>query len=420
MKTQGFNDLLKKLSITLIIMLFIRLGNLIPVPDLNMIDSLSYIVTDPITKEFITTFSNKKTFVIGLFTLGIFPYINASILTQVIFSYSPSLAQLQKEKDLSSRRKINLITRTITLIAAIIQSLGIAYYFKPILSNWNLALALKIILWLTTGAIIILWLCEIITDYGLGNGPSIFVFTNIVSNFPSFSKLISFGIFEKSNFYLTASIFILTSFLLIGFIFLQSGVRKIFIVSSRELNVPVPDISRNVSNYILLKLNQAGIIPIILATTILIVPNFFFNSESMKDLFLQINLSNRYLEIFSKFLYWLGYFGFILTFSSYYATMSLNPKSISDQLQKTTAAIPECRPGPSTTFYIQQVSQRLNTLGSSLLAIIATLPTIFDTLLGLKSLNGLSATSLLIVVGVIFDVIREIDDTRYSSIYKVN
>ena len=133
----------------------------------------------------ISTFSGDNTFVIGLFTLNIFPYINASILVQLLLGFSPQLSKLQKDGDLAGRRKINRLTRFITLAFAVIQSVSLAFYLKQVLFDWNYLLAIEIVVWLTTGAMIVLWLSELITDYGLGNGASLLIYTNIISSLPN-------------------------------------------------------------------------------------------------------------------------------------------------------------------------------------------------------------------------------------------
>jgi preprotein translocase subunit SecY len=172
--------ILKRLLISLGILLVIRVGTFIPVPGINHTELAVYLQRHSVTRNFISTFSGDNTFVIGLFTLNIFPYINASIFVQLILGLSPKLSKLQKEGDLSGRRQINRLTRFITLAWAIIQSLSLAFYLKQVLFGWNYLLAIEIVVWLTTGAMIVLWLSELITDYGLGNGASLLIYTNII------------------------------------------------------------------------------------------------------------------------------------------------------------------------------------------------------------------------------------------------
>ena len=182
--------ILKRLLVTLGVLLFIRVGTFLSVPGINHSDLAFYIQSHSVTRSLVSTFSGNDTFVIGLFTLNIFPYINASILIQLILGFSPKLAKLQKEGDLEGKRSINRLTRVITLIFAIIQSVSLSLYLKQILFDWNYTLAFEITVWLTTGAMIILWLSELITDYGLGNGASLLIYTNIISNLPNLTKSI--------------------------------------------------------------------------------------------------------------------------------------------------------------------------------------------------------------------------------------
>lgn len=403
--------ILKKLGITLGILLFIRVGTFLPVPGINHSDLSFYIQSHSITKSLVSTFSGNDTFVIGLFTLNIFPYINASILIQLILGFSPKLAKLQKEGDLEGKRTINRLTRLITLVFAIIQSVSLSFYLKQILFDWNYTLAFEITLWLTTGAIIILWLSELITDYGLGNGSSLLIYTNIISNLPNLSKAIFIENIDNLSigYKIGISLLIFTS--LYGIVFLQEGVRIIPLLSAKQLNQISLQDSGMSNYYIPLRLNQAGVMPIILTTTILVVPNYISNLGLFPKLDFPINF-----EAF-KFFYWIGFFGLILFFSSFYSTIVLNPKDLSDQLQKMAVTIPGVRPGIQTTFYLKQLMKRITFVGATILACIVTIPNFIESSLNITSLNGLSTTSLLILAGVVLDLVREIKNIYYSNIY---
>jgi len=406
--------ILKRLVISLLILLFIRIGSFLPVPGINHTDLALYIQANPIAKSLVSTFSGDDIFVIGLFTLNIFPYINASILVQLIIAFSPSLSQLQKESDLNARRSLNRLTRLITLIWAIIQSLSLGFYLRQILFDWNISLLIEIVICLTTGAMIVLWLSELITDYGLGNGPSLLIYTNIVSSFPNFYKKILFANTEKFNLFSISSITLLIVASLFGIVLLQEAVRRVPLLSSKQLNQILKKNSRLIDTYIPLRLNQAGVMPIILTTTVLVFPTYISNL----GVFQVFEITLPSLVIFSKVLYWLTYFALILIFSSFYSTIVLNPKDMSDQLQKMAVTIPGIRPGVQTTYYLKKVMRRLTILGALILAILATLPNLIEVTLNITNLNGLSTTSLLIMVGVLVDISREVDDIIYSNIYK--
>lgn len=403
--------LLKRLLVTLGVLLFIRVGTFLPVPGINHSDLAFYIQSHSITRSLVSTFSGNDTFVIGLFTLNIFPYINASILIQVILGFSPKLAKLQKEGDLEGKRSINRLTRLITLIFAMIQSVSVSLYLKQILFDWNYNLAFEITIWLTTGAMIILWLSELITDYGLGNGASLLIYTNIISNLPNLTRSIFIENNENLSIFSELGIVLLIFTSLYGIVFLQEGVRIIPLLSSKQLNqVSVQD-SVTSNNYIPLRFNQAGVMPIILTSTLLVVPNYISNL----GLFPQLSLLANFESL--KFVYWIVYFGLIVLFSSFYATIVLNPKDIADQLQKMAVTIPGVRPGIQTTFYLKQIMKRITLVGAAMLATLVTVPNFIESTLNITSLNGLSTTSLLILAGVVLDLVREVKNIYYSNVY---
>jgi len=414
LNTISLQIILKRLLISLGVILFIRIGSFLPVPGINHTDLALYIQANPVAKSLVSTFSGDETFVIGLFTLNIFPYINASILVQLVIAFSPSLSRLQKEGDLNARRSLNRLTRFITLIWAIFQSLSLGFYLRQILFDWNIQLLCEIVLWLTTGAMIVLWLSELITDYGLGNGASLLIYTNIVSSFPNLYKKIIVTNTENLSLSSISTIILLVIVSLFGIVLLQEGVRRIPLLSSKQLNQISSKDSRLINTYIPLRLNQAGVMPIILTTTVLVLPSYISNLGIIP--IFELGLPG--FTVISKFLYWIVYFGLILIFSSLYSTIVLNPKDISDQLQKMAVTIPGIRPGVQTTFYLKKAMRRLTILGALMLAVLATLPNLIEVTLNISSLNGLSTTSLLIMAGVLVDISREVDDIIYSNIYK--
>lgn len=407
--TKKFRDvLLNRLLLSFGILLLIRVGTFLPVPGVDHSDLAFYIQRHSAAKNLISTFSSENTFVIGLFTLNIFPYINATIFVQLLLGFSPKLAKLQKEGDFEGRRSISRLTRFITLFWAIIQSIGITFYLKQVLFGWNYLLAAQIILWLTTGAMIVLWLSELITDYGFGNGASLLIYTNIISNLPNlFKKLMSQN---GDNFTLVSAfgISLLIFVSLYGIIFLQIGMRKIPLISSKQLNQASFQDVNSSNNYLPLRFNQAGVMPIILTTAMLVIPNYIINL----GIFPWLNVLQSF-----KFIYWIGYFVLILIFSSLYSSIVLNPKDISDQLQKMAVTIPGIRPGLQTTFYLKKVIKRITLIGATMLAILTVVPNFLESTLNITGLNGLSTTSLLILAGVILDLIREIENIYYSNVY---
>ena len=398
--------LLSRLLFSLGILLLIRVGTFLPVPGINHSDLAFYIERHSVAKNLISTFSGENTFVIGVFTLNIFPYINATIFIQLLLGFSPKLAKLQKEGDFNGRRSISRLTRLITLLWAIVQSIGVTLYLRQILFDWNYILAAEIVLWLTTGSMIVLWLSELITDYGLGNGTSLLVYTNIISNLPNILKRLVLENSENLTLPSILGISLLIFSSLYGIVFLQQGIRKIPLISSKQLNQFSGQ--DEINSYLPLRLNQAGVMPIILTTAFLVIPNYIVN--------LQIFQWLNFLSSF-KIFYWIGYFVLILTFSSFYSSIVLNPKDLSDQLQKMAVTIPGIRPGLQTTFYLKQIIKRITLLGATILAIIVVVPNFIESTLNITGLSSLSTTSLLILAGVVLDLIREIDNIYYSNVY---
>ena len=400
--------ILQKFLLTFIVLLFIRLGTFIPVPGVNHNDLMFYLERHSFTKTFVSTFSGDNSFALGLFTLNIIPYINASIFIQLLVNIFPNLKKLQREGGVSGRRTINRLTRSLTLLFAIIQSTSIAFYLKRILFDWNLYLGFEVILWLTAGAMIVLWMSELVTDYGLGNGASLLIYINIISNFPNLLKAI---IADNLSFSLNILILIAFLFSLCGIVLLQRGVRKISLISSRELNKLSSNYSNRVDNYLPLSLNQSGVMPIILTTAVLVIPGYINNLGILPQ------LNFPMISQISKFIYWIVYFVLIVQLNSFYSTIILNPKDISNDLQKMGVAVSGVRPGIETTFYLSRNMERMTLLGSIILAILATGPNLIEMIFNISSLNGFSVTSFLIVGGVILDIFREIRSIYYSTIY---
>ena len=404
--------LLPRIFITSIILLFIRSGTFLPVPGINHNDLAFSIQQNLVAKNLIRTFLGDKIFIIGLFTLNIFPAINATIILQFLIGFSPQLAKLQKEGDFQGRREISRLTRNITVILAIIQSIGVTLYLRPILFDWNVILASQIVIWLTAGAMIVLWLSEVITDYGLGNGTSLLVYTNIVSNLPNLISKIATDNTENTMVLSAMSMFglgILILGALYAIVLLQNSTLNINLISSKRLSRASAQYDGNDSiSYLPLRFNQAGVMPIILTTSFLVIPNYLINLGIFQSLNFLINF---------KWIYWIGYFVLILAFSSFYSSIVLNPKDISDQLQKSAVKIPGVRPGVQTIFYLKQEIQRITLMGATLLAFITIIPNFIESTLNITSLNGLSTTSFLILGGVVLDLKREVSNIYFSEIY---
>jgi len=301
-----------------------------------------------------------------------------------------------------------------TVVLAIIQSIGVTLYLRPILFDWNVVLASQIVIWLTGGAMIVLWLSEVITDYGLGNGTSLLVYTNIVSNLPNLISKIATENSDTTMVLSVTSMFglgILILFALYAIVLLQNSTLNINLISSKRLSrasAQYEGYEDDSISYLPLRFNQAGVMPIILTTSFLVIPNYIIS--------LGIFQSLNFLTGF-KWIYWIGYFVCILAFSSFYSSIVLNPKDISDQLQKSAVKIPGVRPGVQTIFYLKKEIQRITLIGATILAFITIVPNFIESTLNITSLNGLSTTSFLILGGVVLDLKREVSNIYFSEIY---
>jgi preprotein translocase subunit SecY len=413
-QTNDKNILLNRLLLSLGILIFIRIGTFLPVPGINHSHLAFFLERHSMAKSLVSTFAGNDTFVLGIFSLNIFPYINASIIMQLLVSIFPSLSKLQKEGGGEGRRTINKLTRLITLGVALIQSFGIALTLKKALFDWDIYLAAQIMIWLTTGTMIVLWLSEIITEYGLGNGASLLIYTNIVSNLPNFGKNLFVQAPENVSLISWGLIVILLFVAIYGIVLLQEGTRVVPLISSKQLTKTSETFSTSSlleNNYIPLRFNQAGVMPIILTTAVLVIPNYISNAGLLPFITLPIFLKS------SNIIYWIAYFTLILLFSSIYSKIVLNPKDIANDLQKMAVSVPGVRPGIETTFYLKKVMQRVTYLGAIMLSILATLPNLIEAIIPGSSFNGLGTTSLLILVGVILELSREIRSIILSNIY---
>ena len=217
----------KKILFTIFIVIIIRLGNFIPVPNVDQRYLINILNANPSLK----TFFNSENLILSVFSLGIIPNINASILIQLLVSAIPYLERLQKEEGETGRRQIKQYTRSLTLLIAILESFSIAFSLRPILFNWNLAICSEIVLALTTGSMIILWLSDLITENGIGNGSSIVITLNILSVLPNTIKTIT----ESGNIISILFNFISFTILIIGIIYVQEAVRIIPLISAKQL-----------------------------------------------------------------------------------------------------------------------------------------------------------------------------------------
>ena len=413
-------ELRKKIWFTLFIILLYRIGNAVPVPFIDSALLQSY-------------FSSLQNTVLGLynmmsgnafssatiFALSIQPYINASIIIQLLCIAIPALERLSKEGGEEGRKKINSITRYSTVAIGLI--MGFAYYLL-IRNNGLLAengssfwAAIVIILTFVGGAALLMWLGEQITEYGIGNGISIILFASIISRLPSgVARLIS---------NLAAG-----SLSIVGFIGVIIGVAAIVLliifVSDAERRIPVQYAKRVVgrkmyggqSTYLPMKVNMSGVMPIIFAQAIASLPATiaaFFRQPAEGSF--GAGLLN-FLDT-DGVPYMIFYFLLIIAFGYFYATIQFNPIEVSNNLKKNGGFIPGYRPGKPTSEFITRVLNRITLFGSLYLGIVAVLPLVFS---GITKAGGISlgGTSVIIVVGVAIEIVQGLENQMLMRHYK--
>ena len=378
------NNILKKIIFTILIIILLRIGNIIPVPNVDQ----TYLVNLVNSNTTLKPFFNNKNIILSIFSVGIIPNLNASILIQYLTSSFSYFQKLQKEEGETGRRQIKQYTRTLTVIFAFIQSLSITLALRPILFNWNMQSCFEITLVLITGSMIVLWLSDLITEMGIGNGSSIVITLNILSGLPNVLSNLLKSENNNSSPYNFLSLLIL----IIGIVYLQEAVKIVPLITINQLlkkNKNVKQVS-----YLPIKVNQGGVMPIIFASTILGFLFIIFNSITN---FLHISVDPFLIRIIYTTLNFLLVFNFTI----FYSNLILNPKEIAKDLNKMGVTIKNVRPGQQTVSFLKKTLNRLTKIGAIFLASLVTIPNI-------GSYSGLSITSLIIVIGVIIEVIRQI------------
>ena len=392
-----------KITKILFLLLLVRLGLYIPVPNIDLDLFSQNQNTNPIF-GFAKTLTGSS--FLGIGALGILPYINASIIIQLLVPVLPQLEQLQKEEGEFGRQQITRYTRYLALIWAIILSSAIAFFLvKPIIFDWSISLALEIILALVTGSILSMWFSELITEEGLGNGSSMLIFINIVGSIPnSFSELNN-ALFSQAsyldNLRISSQGLILYLFVVSVIILFQDSYKKINIVAAKQLNLSSSDQSQNFSqlknSYIPLKVNQGGIMPLVFSSTIAV-----FLAYPVQQLLNLGFVNNSFLSVYSITINIL----LVVLFSCFYAGLVLKPDDISQNLAKMAYSIPGIRQGKDTTKYLEKTVARLSFLGGLFLAFLAFFPLVVGNVLQVNIFKNV--TSLLILIGVITDVTSQI------------
>ncbi len=415
-----------RILITIGLLILVRFGVFLPVPGIDRVAFAREIQNSPVI-GFLDIFSGGGLSALGIFALGILPFINASIIMQLLTAALPALENLQKNEGEAGRRKISQITRYVALGWAVIQSTGLTVgLLRNFAINFNWLFVVQTVLALCAGSMFVMWVSELITERGIGNGASLLIFINIVAVLPrTLGNTIEFaqqgGRETIAQVVLLLLVFLVT---IVGIVFVQEGTRRIPIISARRQ--VGKRLYRERKNYLPLRLNQGGVMPIIFASAVLILPA----SLAGLPIFTQtdengaLTGAGQVLQGIATALqpgrwqYILVYLVLILFFSYFYASLIVNPIDMSQNLKKMGASIPGIRPGKATSDYIERVINRLTFLGAIFLGIVATAPTAVESATGVTTLRGLGATSLLILVGVAIDTAKQIQTYVISQRYE--
>ncbi|MBF2096936.1 MAG: preprotein translocase subunit SecY [Gloeomargaritaceae cyanobacterium C42_A2020_066] len=403
-----------RILVTIGILVLCRFGIFIPIPGIDRQAFAQSIANNPVV-SFLDIFSGGGLSTLGIFALGILPFINASIIIQLLTASIPALERLQKEEGEAGRRKISQITRYVALGWAVVQSVAISLiWVRPFAYEWGLLFILSTALALTAGSMFVMWLGELITERGVGNGPSLLIFVSIVSGLPvSIGKTLELA---QGGGNVGGVVVLLLAFLamVVGIVFVQEGIRRIPIISARRQ--VGRRMYREQTNYLPLRLNQGGVMPIIFASAFLILPASlaqFTANPILQQVAAYLSPSGP-----APWAYVIFYLILILAFSYFYATLIFNPVDVAQNLKKMGASIPGIRPGKATSEYLERVSNRLTLLGALFLGLVAILPTVVEGATRVTTFRGLGATSLLILVGVAIDTAKQIQTYVISQRYE--
>jgi preprotein translocase subunit SecY len=401
-------ELRRRVLFTALILAVYRLGSWIPAPGVDPQAIKDYFSQSGGTiLNFLNVFSGGALSQFAIFALGIMPYVTASIILQLLTVVVPKLEQLQKEGE-AGMAKINQYTRYFTVALAAAQSLGYAYLFKRQgILEASTGRVFLIVLTLTAGTTLLMWMGELITKRGIGNGISLLIFASILTSLPTGINAWYYGgVMEKLFFPLIAIVIV------VAVVFIQEGQRKIPIQYAKRM------IGRRMtaggSTYMPLRVNMAGVIPIIFAAAVMAFPptigQYFPQTQTfINNHFSPSNLTYMLLEGF-----------LIIIFTYFYTAVQFNPVDQADQLRKHGGYIPGIRPGPPTAQYLDRVLTRLTLPGSLYLALVAVLPSIFIRYGGFSqaTAGALGGTSVLIAVGVALDTMRQMESQMMMRSYE--
>ncbi|MDO5084491.1 MAG: preprotein translocase subunit SecY [Arachnia propionica] len=418
-------ELRKKIFFTLGVLLVFRLGSSIPAPNVNM-QQLQFCVTYAQSGaqagiySMINLFSGGALLRLSIFALGVMPYITASIILQLLTVVIPRLEALKKE-GAAGQAKITQYTRYLTLVLALLQSAGFVTMARTgqllndctgILHTQEIFPLVTMVLTMTAGTVVIMWLGELITERGVGNGMSVLIFTQIAASFPAGLWSIKQARPGATGWFLLAIVIAIGLLVMLGILFIEQGQRRVPVQYAKRM------VGRRLvggsTTYIPLKVNQSGVIPVIFASSILYLPTLIalFRPESAFGQWVGVNFNPN------GWLYGVMQFFLIIAFCYFYVAISFNSQEVSDNMKKYGGFIPGIRAGKPTERYLNYVLNRLTAPGSLYLASIALLPTLAFIAVQANENFPFGGTSILIIVGVGLDTVKRIESQLQQRNYE--
>ena len=404
-------EIRNKILFTLGILALYRFGSVLTVPGVDPSKILEQVQTG--VMGMMDLFSGGAMGRFAVFSLGIMPYITATIIMQLLQVVIPKLEQLAKEGEVG-RRKINQIARYMTVGLAFIQSVAMVFFFRNFgaINQFDFIHVALIVLTLTAGTTLIMWLGELINIHGIGNGISLIIFASIVSRMPG--QLISLFRLKGTNIFYLVFFAILVIGIIMAIVLIQQGERKIPVQYAKRI------VGRKVfggqSTYIPLKVNQSGVMPIIFAIAVMLFPATIAQ-------FIPVSWVHSFADLLSPSsggginpVYVTTYVVLIIVFAYFYTAITFNPLDTADNLRRYGGFIPGLRPGKNTADYLTNILNRITLPGAVFLAIIALLPEILIVYLGIPFRFG--GTSMLIAVGVALDTMRQLESQLIMRDYE--
>ena len=406
-------DLRRKILFTLAIIGIYRLGSFVPGP------GVSYVAIQRCLTQvegqgiygLVNLFSGGALLQLSVFALGIMPYITSSIILQLLVVVIPRLEELKKEGQ-AGQAKITQYTRYLTIALAVLQSTGIIALARSgrlfqgctedLIPDDSLFRVLVLVITMTAGTAVIMWLGELITDRGVGNGMSVLIFTSIISSIPGQGL----NLFRQENGpFKVVSIALLAIVVITLVVYVEQAQRRIPVQYAKRM------IGRRMyggtSTYIPLKVNQAGIIPVIFASSLLYLPQLLTNVWTSNATFTRF--ITTYLTNPSNPVYLTVYFALIVFFTYFYVAITFNPVEVSDNMKKYGGFVPGIRPGRATAEYLDFILSRITAFGSVYLGLVAVLPYLLFGLTGSGDQIPFGGTAVLIIVGVGLETVKQIE-----------